>query len=120
MFSSFFLQIVDETEISFDPDDLITNIEQIDEGWWRGEAPNGQYGLFPANYVELVENSSPAPASVPEPEPVAEPTPEPEAPSRGLCARALYDYQAGKKTKISKKMFHLHLNHAYFLLLAIF
>ena len=45
----------DETEISFDPDEIITNIEQIDEGWWRGVRQlDGSYGLFPANYVELV------------------------------------------------------------------
>lgn len=48
-------QAADETEITFDPDDLITNIEMIDEGWWRGMAPDGTYGLFPANYVELIE-----------------------------------------------------------------
>lgn len=48
-------QAADETEISFDPDDVITHIEQIDEGWWQGMAPDGTYGLFPANYVELVE-----------------------------------------------------------------
>ena len=43
-----------EDEISFDPDDIITEIEQIDEGWWKGRAPDGTYGLFPANYVELI------------------------------------------------------------------
>jgi len=43
-----------EDEISFDPDDIITEIEQIDEGWWRGRAPDGTCGLFPANYVELI------------------------------------------------------------------
>ncbi|OZC11288.1 hypothetical protein X798_01704 [Onchocerca flexuosa] len=42
----------DDDEISFDPDDIITNIDQVDAGWWRGLC-NGQYGLFPANYVEL-------------------------------------------------------------------
>lgn len=45
----------DDTEISFDPDEIITNIEQIDDGWWRGVRQlDGSYGLFPANYVELV------------------------------------------------------------------
>ncbi|XP_063304594.1 drebrin-like protein isoform X1 [Pelobates fuscus] len=48
-------QAADDTEISFDPDDLITHIEMIDEGWWRGYGPNGHYGMFPANYVELLE-----------------------------------------------------------------
>ncbi|CAI4232511.1 unnamed protein product [Auanema sp. JU1783] len=42
----------DDDEISFEPDDIIRNIEQIDAGWWRGQC-NGQYGLFPANYVQL-------------------------------------------------------------------
>lgn len=48
-------QAADDTEITFDPDDIITNISMIDEGWWQGTAPNGAYGLFPANYVELLE-----------------------------------------------------------------
>ena len=46
----------DETEISFDPGDVICYIEQIDPGWWRGvnEKYMDQVGLFPANYVELI------------------------------------------------------------------
>lgn len=45
-------QAAGDDEISFDPDDVITNIEMIDDGWWRGVC-KGRYGLFPANYVEL-------------------------------------------------------------------
>ncbi|XP_037835629.1 src substrate cortactin isoform X2 [Kryptolebias marmoratus] len=45
-------QAAGDDEISFDPDDIITNIEMIDEGWWRGVC-KGAYGLFPANYVEV-------------------------------------------------------------------
>uniref|UniRef100_A0A287B8E9 Src substrate cortactin n=2 Tax=Sus scrofa TaxID=9823 RepID=A0A287B8E9_PIG len=45
-------QAAGDDEISFDPDDIITNIEMIDDGWWRGLC-KGRYGLFPANYVEL-------------------------------------------------------------------
>lgn len=45
-------QAGDDDEISFDPDDVITNLEFIDEGWWRGTC-RGVHGLFPANYVEL-------------------------------------------------------------------
>ncbi|XP_017272853.1 drebrin-like b isoform X2 [Kryptolebias marmoratus] len=47
-------EAADDTEISFDPDDLITGIEMIDDGWWRGFGPNGHFGMFPANYVELI------------------------------------------------------------------
>ncbi|XP_053727608.1 drebrin-like b isoform X3 [Synchiropus splendidus] len=47
-------QAADDTEISFDPDEIITGIEMIDEGWWRGYGPDGHFGMFPANYVELI------------------------------------------------------------------
>uniref|UniRef100_A0AAR2KQC3 Drebrin-like b n=1 Tax=Pygocentrus nattereri TaxID=42514 RepID=A0AAR2KQC3_PYGNA len=49
-----FSSVADDTEISFDPDDIITGIEMIDEGWWRGYGPDGHFGMFPANYVELM------------------------------------------------------------------
>ena len=39
--------------MTFDPDDIITNIEQVDEGWWIGDV-NGKRGLFPSNYAELI------------------------------------------------------------------
>lgn len=46
-------QANDTDEISFDPEDTITDIVQIDEGWWQGRC-NGSFGLFPANYVQLI------------------------------------------------------------------
>lgn len=52
---SFVVFTADESEISFDPEDVITNIDLIDEGWWTGMAPNGHYGMFPANYVEMIQ-----------------------------------------------------------------
>lgn len=49
-------QAAADDEISFDPGDLITHIEMIDEGWWKGlHANTVTYGLFPANYVQLKE-----------------------------------------------------------------
>lgn len=45
-------QAAADDEISFDPEDIITHIEKIDEGWWRGLCKE-KYGLFPANYVQL-------------------------------------------------------------------
>ncbi|OWA53190.1 putative Drebrin-like protein [Hypsibius exemplaris] len=47
-------QAADEDEISFDPGDVIKQIDKIDAGWYRGMAVNGKYGLFPANYVEMI------------------------------------------------------------------
>lgn len=43
-----------DDEISFNPDDVIINIEMIDEGWWKGQC-HGRVGLFPAAYVELIQ-----------------------------------------------------------------
>ncbi|KAI5934893.1 Src substrate cortactin [Manis javanica] len=37
-------QAAGDDEISFDPDDIITNIEMIDDGWWRGLC-KGRYFL---------------------------------------------------------------------------
>ncbi|XP_074554926.1 src substrate protein p85-like isoform X3 [Halichoeres trimaculatus] len=43
-----------DDEISFNPEDIITNIEMIDEGWWKGQC-HGRMGLFPAAYVRLID-----------------------------------------------------------------
>ncbi|KAI7697572.1 Src substrate cortactin [Sarcoptes scabiei] len=45
-------EAAESDEITFDPDELITHIEMIDEGWWRGRC-RGKVGLFPSNYVKL-------------------------------------------------------------------
>ena len=33
--------------------DVLVCVLQVDEGWWIGEF-NGERGLFPANYVEII------------------------------------------------------------------
>ncbi|XP_072530205.1 src substrate protein p85-like [Salminus brasiliensis] len=43
-----------DDEISFMPDDVITNVEMVDEGWWKGTC-NGRTGLFPATFVQLMQ-----------------------------------------------------------------
>ena len=42
-----------ENEISFKKGDIVKVLDQ-DEGWWLGEL-DGKEGLFPANYVEAVQ-----------------------------------------------------------------
>jgi cortactin len=54
-------QAAEEDELTFDVDELITNIEKLDKGWYKGIITrNGQkqVGLFPANYVKLLNDSS--------------------------------------------------------------
>ena len=48
-------QAEDEDELTFDPGELITQIDKFDEGWWKGTC-RGQEGVFPANYVEEITN----------------------------------------------------------------
>ena len=60
-----------DEEITFDPGDIITEVDPFDEGWWRGRGPDGRFGMFPSNYVELIEGPSEV-AHEPEPTPVVE------------------------------------------------
>lgn len=51
----------EDDEISFDVDDLITNIEKVDPGWYKGTITKGglkKVGLFPANHVKLLNDTS--------------------------------------------------------------
>ncbi|XP_060740297.1 drebrin-like protein B isoform X1 [Tachysurus vachellii] len=47
-------QAEDETEISFEPGDIIMDVETVDKAWWRGFSKDGRHGLFPSNYVETI------------------------------------------------------------------
>ncbi|XP_065071787.1 drebrin-like protein [Rhopilema esculentum] len=85
-----------EDEVSFDPGDIIEEIEKVDDGWWKGRAPSGAYGLFPANYVELLDSQEATGTTESQPE-EAQMTSQPQ----GISARALYDYQAADETEIS-------------------
>lgn len=40
---------------------MITEVDPFDEGWWRGRGPDGRFGMFPSNYVELIEGPSETP-----------------------------------------------------------
>ena len=41
-------------------------MDEFDPGWWRGRGPDGNYGIFPANFVELIGESG---ETTTEPEP---------------------------------------------------
>uniref|UniRef100_A0A914D894 Drebrin-like protein n=1 Tax=Acrobeloides nanus TaxID=290746 RepID=A0A914D894_9BILA len=47
-------QADDDTEITFNPNDIITDIEMLHDGWWQGRGPDGSFGLFPSNYVKII------------------------------------------------------------------
>ncbi|KAJ1663061.1 actin binding protein [Coemansia sp. RSA 1813] len=44
----------EDGELSFGDGERITHVEFPSDEWWGGVNQRGEYGLFPANYVELV------------------------------------------------------------------
>jgi hypothetical protein len=80
----------------------------VDEDWWMGTNSQGERGLFPANYVELVEGGDDSGAAPPLPShPSAPQEPEPAAAApqpaggAGPTATAIYDYDAAEDNELS-------------------
>lgn len=99
----------EDNEIELVEGDYVTNIEMVDDDWWMGTNSKGESGLFPSNYVELVEEETSAPAAPPakpaSPEPASAP-PAPQAAAAqaaksGPSATALYDYEAAEDNELS-------------------
>ena len=97
-------------EIDIREGEYVTQIEMIDQDWWVGVNDAGDRGLFPSNYVELVEgDGSAAGTGAPEPEPpapvparAASPSPPPAPRSAGgPVATSLYDYEAAEDNELS-------------------
>ncbi len=98
----------EDNELELRDGEKITNIDMVDEDWWMGQNSRGETGLFPANYVELVEGggASGGGGAAPPPPVPAEQEPEPEAAapaggSAGHAALAQYDYEAGEENELS-------------------
>ncbi|KAK7757106.1 actin binding protein [Diatrype stigma] len=93
----------EDNEIDLREGEYITNIDMVDDDWWMGTNSSGDVGLFPSNYVEIVEDEDAAqptaaapPAPAPAPAPVAA-EPEPAAPTAaGPTATAEFDYEAAE------------------------
>lgn len=47
---------LNDDELSFEPDDIISVLSRDEPDWWRGEL-NGITGLFPSNYVRAFVSS---------------------------------------------------------------
>lgn len=87
----------EDNELELIEGEYVTNIEMVDEDWWMGTNSRGESGLFPSNYVELVEDEEEeAPAPVP-----AAPAPAAPAQASGPTATAIYDYEAAEDNELS-------------------
>lgn len=95
----------EDNEVELREGEYVTDIDMVDDDWWMGTNSQGERGLFPANYVELVEDEDDGGAAPPPPaHPSATHEPEPEAPapsSSGPTATALYDYEAAEDNELS-------------------
>lgn len=108
-------EIGEDNEIELREGEYVIEIQQVDEDWWQGKNADGKTGLFPAVYVELVDDEQPGShgqghftEAEAEPEPEPEPTPAPAAvpapaaaSSKGHTAKALYDYEAAEDNELS-------------------
>ncbi|KAH8657052.1 hypothetical protein BGZ60DRAFT_434706 [Tricladium varicosporioides] len=94
----------EDNELELIEGEMVTNIEMVDEDWWMGTNQKGESGLFPSNYVELVEEE---PEAAPEPTPITRapaPAPAPAAApaeKAGPTATAIYDYEAAEDNELS-------------------
>ncbi|KAI0004665.1 hypothetical protein F4779DRAFT_70382 [Xylariaceae sp. FL0662B] len=91
----------EDNELELREGEYVTNIEMVDEDWWMGTNARGESGLFPSNYVELVDENEAEASAPPPPPPVAQPEPEPEPEQEqvaggGNTATAQFDYEAAE------------------------
>ncbi|KAF1934885.1 hypothetical protein EJ02DRAFT_416616 [Clathrospora elynae] len=100
----------EDNEVELHEGEYVTDIDMVDDDWWMGTNSQGERGLFPANYVELVEDDNEAggaaapplpahPSAPQEPEPAAAPLQS--AGGSGPTATALYDYEAAEENELS-------------------
>lgn len=105
----------EDNELELREGEHVTDIDMVDEDWWMGTNSRGEQGLFPSNYVELVEDDADdddagagAPPPLPSHPAAAEEEEEEEAPAapqpsagNGATATALYDYEAAEENELS-------------------
>lgn len=105
----------EDNEIDLKEGEYVTEIEMVDKDWWLGVNARGERGLFPSNYVEVVDAGNAAQqatsnfpgheqheADVEALRPVGEPSATSiHSESRAPTATALYDYEAAEDNEIS-------------------
>jgi len=87
----------EDNELELVEGEIITDIDLLDPDWYAGTNSKGERGLFPANYVELLEEEEPAPTQP------ARHTEAPSPPSAKAkpTATAIYDYEAAEDNELS-------------------
>ncbi|KAK5652609.1 hypothetical protein OQA88_10370 [Cercophora sp. LCS_1] len=98
----------EDNEIELREGEYVTNIEMVDDDWWMGTNAQGESGLFPSNYVELVDDDQDVVTATqesirqPPPAPVAaQQAPVASAPAPTVTATAQFDYEAAEDNELS-------------------
>ncbi|KAI9819519.1 MAG: hypothetical protein M1827_006967 [Pycnora praestabilis] len=96
----------EENELELKEGEYVTHIEMVDEDWWMGRNEHGETGLFPSNYVELVEDEQQLPGGHEHTD--ATPPAGPVTDAMGVngsgpapAAVATYDYEAAEENELS-------------------
>ena len=87
----------EDNEVELVEGQYVSNIEMVDEDWWMGMNGKGETGLFPSNYVEIVEGEEETAGGAP----TAMPAQEEAGTAQGPTATAQYDYEAGEDNELS-------------------
>ncbi|KAF2397578.1 hypothetical protein EJ06DRAFT_533184 [Trichodelitschia bisporula] len=91
----------EDNELELRDGERVINIDMVDDDWWMGQNERGETGLFPSNYVELIEEE-PAKAAQAPAGPAAQAAPAaPPAQAKGPTATAQYDYDAAEENELS-------------------
>ena len=71
-------------ELSLEPGQIVEVLAEEEEGWWRGKM-GGKEGVFPSNFVEIIEEATEPtkPAVTSQPPPPQQSAPPPRPPSPG-------------------------------------
>lgn len=95
----------EDNELELKEGEFVTSIEMVDEDWWMGQNPRGETGLFPSNYVELVQGEDDRGEQVSH---QTQMKPEVEQQTAGgtgsieaATATALYEYEAAEENELS-------------------
>jgi drebrin-like protein len=82
----------EDNEIELKEGEYVTEIEAVDPDWWMGRNAQGQTGLFPSNYVEVVEEGE---------EPAEHAAAPPHPAAGGPTATAEFGYEAAEDNELS-------------------
>lgn len=93
----------EDNELELREGENITDIDTVDADWWHGRNSRGETGLFPSNYVEMIEEDAhggvaPAPTAGVEHEHHMQAH---AGVTQGHTATALYDYEAAEGNELT-------------------